>query len=196
MDQNVLVPHLAQRRATSLNLPMKKFALLLVALLMVPVHANAHSGVVATNPSTDQVVAVMPSEISVTFSEELLVLSDKEINTITVTAPDGSLLENLASRVKGPTLIATVPALDPALNYEYPSGLYTVNYRVVSADGHEVTDSYTFSLNAPMLLATESPADEGDKQDGGDGVLPLPILIAILILLTAGGILLIRLRKR
>ena len=179
---------------------MKKFAVLLVALLMVPVYANAHAGVVATNPSTDQVVTVMPSEISVTFSEELLVISDKEINTITVTAPDGSLLENLESRVQGPTLIATVPVFDPApdsaLDNEYPSGLYTVAYRVVSADGHEVTDSYTFSLNAPMLLATESPAPDSENQDGGDGVLPLPILIAILTLLVAGGILLIRLRKR
>ena len=195
MDQNVHVQHLAQRRATSLNLPMKKFALLLVALLMVPVYANAHAGVVATNPSTDEVVTVMPSEISVTFSEELLVISDKEINTLTVTAPDGSLLENLESRVEGPTLIATVPVLNPALDpgpdNEYPSGLYTVKYRVVSADGHEVTDSYTFSLNAPMLLATESPANEG-----GNGVLPLPILIAILTVLVAGGLLLIRLRKR
>ena len=195
MVQNVLVLHHAQRRATSLNLQMKKFAVLLAALLMVPVYANAHAGVVATSPSTNQVVTVMPSEISVTFSEELLVISDKEINTLTVTAPDGSLLKNLKSRVEGPTLIAAVPALDPApdsaLDNEYPSGLYTVDYRVVSADGHEVTDSYTFSLNAPMLLATESPANEG-----GNGVLPLPILIAILTMLVAGGLLLIRLRKR
>ena len=167
MVQSAHVLHHAQRRATSLNLPMKKFAVLLVALLMVPVYANAHARVVATNPSTDQVVTVMPSEISVTFSEELLVISDKEINTITVTAPDGSLLENLESRVEGPTLIATVPpldsALDPTLDNEYPSGLYTVDYRVVSADGHEVTDSYTFSLNAPMLLATESPAPDSKR---------------------------------
>ena len=47
-----------------------------------------------------------------------------------------------------------------------------------------------------MLLATESAAQEGGDQEGGDGVIPLPILIAILTLLVAGGILLIRLRKR
>jgi hypothetical protein len=115
---------------------------------------------------------------------------NKEVNTLTVAGPDGALIENLNHRVEGPTLIATLPAADNESG-EYPSGLYTVNYRVVSADGHEVTDSYTFSLNAPMLLATESPADQG-----GDGVIPLPILISILTLLVAGGILLIRLRKR
>jgi methionine-rich copper-binding protein CopC len=169
---------------------MKKFAVLLAALLMVPVYANAHAGVVATSPSQDQVVTTMPTEISVTFSEELLEISDKEVNTLTVADPDGALIENLNPRVEGPTLIATLPAADNESG-EYPSGLYTVNYRVVSADGHEVTDSYTFSLNAPMLLATESPADQG-----GDGVIPLPILISILTLLVAGGILLIRLRKR
>ena len=169
---------------------MKKFAVLLAALLMVPVYANAHAGVVATSPSQDQVVTTMPTEISVTFSEELLEISDKEVNTLTVADPDGALIENLNPRVEGPTLIATLPAADNESG-EYPSGLYTVNYRVVSADGHEVTDSYTFSLNAPMLLATESPANQG-----GDGVIPLPILISILTLLVAGGILLIRLRKR
>jgi methionine-rich copper-binding protein CopC len=169
---------------------MKKFAVLLAALLMVPVYANAHAGVVATTPSQDQVVTTMPTEISVTFSEELLEISDKEVNTLTVADPDGALIENLNPRVEGPTLIATLPAADNESG-EYPSGLYTVNYRVVSADGHEVTDSYTFSLNAPMLLATESPANQG-----GDGVIPLPILISILTLLVAGGILLIRLRKR
>jgi methionine-rich copper-binding protein CopC len=174
---------------------MKKFAILLVALLMVPVYANAHAGVVATSPSQDQVVTTMPTEVSVTFSEELLEISDKEVNTLTVADPDGALIENLNHRVEGPTLIATLPAADNESG-EYPSGLYTVNYRVVSADGHEVTDSYTFSLNAPMLLATESAAQEGGDQEGGDGVIPLPILIAILTLLVAGGILLIRLRKR
>ena len=174
---------------------MKKFAILLVALLMVPVYANAHAGVVATSPSQDQVVTTMPTEVSVTFSEELLEISDKEVNTLTVADPDGALIENLNPRVEGATLIATLPAADNESG-EYLSGLYTVNYRVVSADGHEVTDSYTFSLNAPMLLATESAAQEGGDQEGGDGVIPLPILIAILTLLVAGGILLIRLRKR
>jgi methionine-rich copper-binding protein CopC len=166
--------------------------LALITVVAYPSNAYAHAGVVATSPSTDQVVTIMPTEISVTFSEELLEITDKEVNTITIATPDGTLLENLKSRVDGPTLIATVPTIES----EYPSGLYTVNYRAVSADGHEVTDSYTFSLNAPMLLATESSAQEGENQAGGNGVLPLPILISILTLLVAGGILLIRLRKR
>jgi methionine-rich copper-binding protein CopC len=161
--------------------------LALTTVLAFPSNAFAHAGVVATSPSADQVVTVMPSEISVTFSEELLVVSDKEINTLAVTAPDGSLVEDLKSRVEGSALIATVPALEN----EYPSGIYTVDYRVVSADGHEVTDSFTFSLNAPTLLATQTPAE-----DSGTGVLPMPILISILTLLLAGGILQIRLRKR
>ena len=171
--------------------------LALITVVAFPSNAFAHAGVVATSPSADQVVTVMPSEISVTFSEELLVVSDKEINTLAVTAPDGSLVENLKSRVDGSALIATVPALDN----EYPSGIYTVDYRVVSADGHEVTDSFTFSLNAPTLLATQTPAEDSGNQDrgnqdSGNGVLPMPILISILTLLLAGGILQIRLRKR
>jgi len=63
-----------------------------------------------------------------------------------------------------------------------------------------VTDSYTFSLTAPMLLATQTPTQtstqENGNEDGGNGVMPFPILISVLTLLVAGGILQIRLRKR
>lgn len=164
----------------------------LITVISYPNSAFAHAGVVATSPSIDQVLTVMPAEISITFSEELLLISDKAVNTLMVTAPDGSLLENLKNRVEGPTLIATVPAIDN----EYSSGLYTVSYRAVSADGHEISDSYAFSLNAPMLLATQTPAEAGGNNDGGNGVIPVPILISMLTLLVAGGILQIRLRKR
>ena len=179
------------RKALSIRL------LALIAVLAYPSNAFAHAGVVVTSPTTDQVLTVMPTEISVTFSEELLVISDRPVNTLTVSAPDGVLLENVTTRVEGAILTATVPATD----IEYPSGIYTVSYRAVSADGHEVSDSYTFSLNAPMLLATQTPNQGGENQDSGNeddgnGVIPVPILISLLTLLVAGGILQIRLRNR
>jgi hypothetical protein len=51
-----------------------------------------------------------------------------------------------------------------------------------------------------MLLATQTPTQtstqENGNEDGGNGVMPFPILISVLTLLVAGGILQIRLRKR
>jgi hypothetical protein len=79
-------------------------------------------------------------------------------------------------------LTATVP------EGEYASGVYEVFYRIVSADGHKVSDSFTFSLNAPALIA-EPVIDEGD------GVIPAPIALAIAIVVLLGGYLAFRASK-
>jgi hypothetical protein len=117
----------------------------------------------------------MVREISIQFSEELLTISDKEVNTISLTEFDGPPIALENARVEGEYLKADIPVGD------YSPGTYEVNYRIVSADGHQVSDSFTFSLNAPAI-AKAPPASEG-----GDGVLPAPILAAIAILILLGG---------
>ena len=150
----------------------------------MPVNANAHAGAVSTSPAQDEVVTVMPAEIKVVFSEELMTIADKEINTISLTHFDGPPVEISDVKVTGTTLSATVPSGD------YEPGVYEVNYRIVSADGHQVSDSFTFSLNAPVTTA--EPNVDGD----GDGVLPLPIVGAIAIVVILGGYVALRARNR
>ena len=167
---------------------MRKFALLALFLfignLLLPNSAQAHAGVVSTFPSQDEVATVMPAEIKVVFSEELMTITDKEINTISLTHFDGPPVEITDVKVTGTTLSATVPSGD------YEPGVYEVNYRIVSADGHQVSDSFTFSLNAPVTTSAPSVAEEGD------GVLPLPIVGAIAIVVILGGYLALRARNR
>lgn len=167
---------------------MRKFALLALFLfignLLLPNSAQAHAGVVSTFPSQDEVATVMPAEIKVVFSEELMTITDKEINTISLTHFDGPPVEITDVKVTGTTLSATVPSGD------YEPGVYEVNYRIVSADGHQVSDSFTFSLNAPVTTSAKSVAEEGD------GVLPLPIVGAIAIVVILGGYLALRARNR
>jgi methionine-rich copper-binding protein CopC len=167
---------------------MRKFALLVLFLfignLLLPNSAEAHAGVVSTFPSQDEVVTVMPTEIKIVFSEELMTITDKEINTISLIHFDGPPVEINDVRVSGATLSANVPSGD------YESGIYKVRYRIVSADGHKVSDSFTFSLNAPVTTAALNV--EAD----GDGVLPLPIVGAIAIVVILGGYLALRARNR
>lgn len=159
------------------------FALLSTAIIN-PTAAFGHAGVVSTSPAQDEVVAVMPAEIKVVFSEELMTITDKEINTISLIHFDGPPVEINDVRVSGATLSANVPSGD------YESGIYKVRYRIVSADGHKVSDSFTFSLNAPVTTAALNV--EAD----GDGVLPLPIVGAIAIVVILGGYLALRARNR
>ncbi len=163
---------------------MKTLRLLgIFALLLVPVGANAHAGVVAVTPAQDQVLMSMASEISIQFSEELLTISNEDVNTLSLTELDGPPIELGNIRVEGEYLKADIPTGD------YAPGTYEVTYRIVSADGHKLSDSFTFALNAPALTATPAPTKEGD------GVIPLPIVAAIVILALVGGFFIFHARK-
>ena len=162
---------------------MKRILLLVVAMLLVPVTANAHAGLVSSNPEANKEITVMPGEISLTFTEDLLTLGGKSVNTLSLTGPDG-LLTLTSIAVNGAVLSAAVP------DGEYTSGTYSVDYKIVSADGHQLGDSYQFSLNAPTPLIAPAPAADSH------GVLPLPIVGAIAILIAVGGFLALSARNR
>ncbi len=163
---------------------MKTHRLLgILALMLVPVGANAHAGVVSVSPAQDQVLMSMASEISIQFSEELLTISNQDVNTLSLTELDGPPIELENIRVEGEFLKAGIPTGD------YAPGTYEVTYRIVSADGHKLSDSFTFALNAPAVTAAPVTTDEGD------GVIPLPIVAAVVILILAGGFLIFRGRR-
>jgi methionine-rich copper-binding protein CopC len=164
---------------------MRKIVLAVIALMLVPVSANAHAGLVSATPAANSEVNVMPLSIALTFTEDLLTIGDKEVNTISLTNPEGDQISLGDIAVAGPLLTAAIPEA------EYPSGAYTVEYKIVSADGHQLSDSYSFSLNGPTLYTAPAPAAED-----GDGVLPLPIVGAIAIVILLGGFYALRARNR
>jgi methionine-rich copper-binding protein CopC len=156
----------------------------MMAIFLSPIVANAHAGVVSTFPTQDQVLDVMPLDIQVEFSEELLTLEGKSVNTLLLTNFDGPAVEISDPVIKGNTISATIPDGD------YQAGVYEVVYKIVSADGHQVSDSFTFSVNTPMT--TSAPYQPAKN----DGVLPPPIVAAVVILTLLAGLYIFRARKR
>jgi len=152
--------------------------------------AVAHSGVVSSNPAAGEVLTELPDEISVTFSEELLVIEGKAVNTLTLTAQDATQVPLTEIRVEGNLLRAAVPVGD------FPAGLYEMNYRVISADGHEVSDVITFSLDTAVASPATSASPEVVKTESQPFALPLPIVLAIALLIVAGGFYLLARRRR
>ena len=158
-------------------------------LILSPATAFAHAGLVSANPEPNKEITVMPDRISLTFTEDLMVIGEKNVNTISLSyqpSADATVTINLTDlQVEGATLSAVVPAEN------YQSGTYEITYSIVSADGHKVSDSYRFSLNAPTLLIAPAPA-----KDAGHGVLPLPIVGAIALVIALGGLFAFRARTR
>jgi len=163
------------------------FVTLLATTIFTPTAAFAHAGLVSSTPAANSEVLVMPGEISLTFTEDLMVLGENDVNSISLNLMDGPEVTLTDVKVDGAVLSATVPA------GMYESGTYEVFYSIVSADGHKLSDSFQFGLNSISRTLDLNPATE---KDGGDGVLPLPIVGAIAIVVVLGGFFALRARNR
>ena len=141
---------------------MKRLLIALSLLFLLTPQAVAHTALVSATPSENGVIKELPSTITLTFNEDLMVLGDKKINQIALTSPDGSEVADITSTTSGKSLSATIPATTGA------DGKYTVKYRITSADGHPVEGSYSFTIekmSAPDLNKV-STDDDGDSEGG------------------------------
>jgi methionine-rich copper-binding protein CopC len=158
---------------------------LFITLFITPTAAVAHASVLSSNPSEGQVITEMPKEISVTFSDELLVVAGKEINTLKLNHSDGTSVPLQDATVTSNVLTAAVIA------GENQPGLYQITYRAISTDGHEVSDLITFSLNTPQGVVVTSEAIEV----GTSGAIPLPIALTFALLIAIAGFVLFERRR-
>jgi methionine-rich copper-binding protein CopC len=123
--------------------------LALVALLLGGAPAMAHSDLASSDPADGAVLATAPEVVRFTFNERLL----PQGNAITLTdvAADARI-EVAKASVDGDTVSVPFPAGAPA-------GQYRAAYRVVSADGHPIAGSITFTVGAGASPTPAGPAD-------------------------------------
>ena len=111
----------------------------LLLLSMAPA-ANAHSTLISSLPKNGAELNVVPKFVSLKFNERLLILADKNPNSISVLSPKGILISLGTPKVKGNTLSIS-------LKTKKATGKFRVTYRVVSADGHPISGEYFFTVN-------------------------------------------------
>lgn len=133
--------------------------------------ASAHATRVSTDPAANAVLASGPPRVSATFNEQL----QTTFAAMTVVGPDGNVWSTGEPTVQGAVVSVVLRPLGP-------SGTYTVNYRVTSADGHVVSGSWSFQLTVSGAGTPGPPAAGGDG-----GAVPVWPFVVAAVALIAGG---------
>ncbi|MGK9464956.1 copper resistance CopC family protein (plasmid) [Streptomyces sp. G6] len=136
----------ARLSARSLVVP----AAALVVLAVTAPQAAAHTELDSSSPGANAALSGLPPRVTLTFSDEMT----QKYAKVAVTGPDGQSAGTGEPQVRGKSVSLPVDVRSPA-------GRYTVGYRVVSADGHPVSGSYTFTVRdvggpSPSPRAAES----------------------------------------
>ena len=152
-----------------------------LALLCAPT-ASAHAVRIATDPAVDAVLDSGPQQVSATFNEQL----QTTFAAMTVVGPDGNLWSTGDTHIQGAVAAVGVMPLGPV-------GVYTVNYRVTSADGHVVSGSWAFHLR---IAGTGKPGPSAaGTASSGRAVRGWPFLAAAVVVAVALGLWLLRRRN-
>jgi copper transport protein len=126
-------------------------AVLVVGLVVgAAAPASAHATLEATSPQDGTVLATAPSEVTLTFSED-------------VTLPDGGLriFDDQGSRADDgrPGRGDSAKVIRIGLGGDLRPGTYLVSWRVVSADGHVINGASSFSLGSPTTPPSQLAAE-------------------------------------
>lgn len=152
-----------KRRAIRITVWVAVLGLLLGVLSSIigAVSADAHAALKSVTPGDGDTVSKAPTSIVLEFNEPI----GTSFATVTVTGPTGAV-GNGRPKVDGTTV-------SQDLRGNLPNGSYKVAFRVVSEDGHPVSDTTTFTL-AATTTATASPSSESTTTPGASTTSPSP----------------------
>ncbi len=128
-------------------------AALCAVTLTAAATAQAHATLESSNPADRSVVAVLPDVVELIFTEVVGLPAD-----VAVTDPNGASVEGGEVSVIDRTASRPIAVSDPQ------PGTYVIAYRVTSADGHPISGTVTFTLDAPSgppSTTAPEPADSG-----------------------------------
>jgi copper resistance protein C len=190
----------ARRRVV---IPLILLCALGVLLGSPPLLAWAHTTLVVSTPADGARVDLPPRAIELVFSEPV----DARLVTVVVTSASGAQWQDGGPVVTGAVVSQPVRPLTEA-------GEYVVAYRVVSSDGHPVSDSLQFTLTpaastptapspasaaragSPTAASRTQPALTAENSSGRAAWTYAAIGLPVAALLFVGGMALARARDR
>ncbi|EAF2742855.1 copper resistance protein [Listeria monocytogenes] len=135
------------------------FFLIILYLLIVPVqHVSAHAYLENSNPADQSHIQTAPEKVTLVFNEEI----EADFPLIEVKDSSGKQVETgktTVSKKNNHMVEASLPA-------DLKADVYSVSWRVVSADGHAVTGIISFKLGdtKATFQAAEVPSSGTDLQ--------------------------------
>lgn len=159
-----------------------RFAAILLLVFFGITTASANT-LVSTNPISGSTLSVSPTNVTVTGQVTLLA-DAPDANSITVTDPNGV-------RVDDGTIYISDMSASVGIRPLVDSGIYTVNYSLLSEGDAPLEGSFTFKYQAPSVISTAIPNPEPTQSQTpassswGTNIFIIILLIAA-VLVTVG----------
>jgi len=148
-------------------------------ILHSPVAAAAHDELVSSNPAEGAVLSAIPTVVTLHFEEP----PGTGPITLTVLGPNRQQVQKGVPHVAGSNISIV---LRPAKL----AGRYTIDYGIVSDDGHPVSGAISFTVNptersTPAAINSPEPTAVKHSSNSSIGLLVLGVLAALAIAVAA-----------
>jgi methionine-rich copper-binding protein CopC len=159
---------------------MRRFFAVLSTLILLVLSsswASAHGEIVSTFPEQYSNATPIPTQVWIQFDGNLQTLDGQAINTIDVIDSTGLTVSYGDPIIDG-------GKISTKLSGQSAPGVFTVNYRIVSEDGHPVEGSYTF--NASPNFADDAPVTTAAPEKGSTLSIGAIVMIVFLVVFAVG----------
>ncbi|HEX5018119.1 MAG TPA: copper resistance CopC family protein [Actinomycetes bacterium] len=151
------------------------------ALATAATPASAHSELIGSTPSAGETLAKAPSRVELVFNEPV----QQEGGTISVSVRDTVVSDDSTFSVNGTDASVQLRAGGDGAQ----AGRYTVDYRIVSEDGHVISDSYAFQVRGGSIAqASDEPTADTTPLSTDDSDEPEESSASVVWVLGAGAI--------
>ena len=125
----------------------------------------------------DSVSSPTPSQVWIEFDGELQLIEGEVVNTLKVTDSTGLVVSSEEAVIEGAKISTQV-------SDQSVGGVFTVQYRIVSEDGHPVEGSYTFEASpgfeaTEMIEPTTTATASDDQTDLSIGAIVMAVFLVV-----------------
>jgi methionine-rich copper-binding protein CopC len=148
-----------------------------ICLILSSPISFAHGQIVTTYPLMDSVSSPTPTQVWIEFDGELQLIEGEVVNTLKVTDSTGLVVSSEEAVIEGAKISTQV-------SDQSVGGVFTVQYRIVSEDGHPVEGTYTFEASpgfeaTEMIEPTTTATASDEKTDLSIGAIVMAVFLVV-----------------
>jgi methionine-rich copper-binding protein CopC len=118
--------------------------------------SQAHTSLVSSKPTAEEVVSQMPQQVTLIFGEPLQQVGNGKVNQVSVVDSSGTLINS------GSMVISQNSIIQPIRSTKNV-GVVRVNFRVSATDGHVLESSFTFYNEKNSTSSSQTSTNPGSS---------------------------------